>query len=152
MSVQHAISTVCTFTGEGQLGAGAVEFRTPLDQLFDTQRPFFNEHACRFGIDDAVAGVERVLEMKLDLVFIAEGNGDAALGISGVALGMLSFDDDKHTSRRSEFDRGTKAGHSSSDNHEVRFFGNGGHGETGSRIERKSCREVRCAENRVSSW
>ncbi len=38
MRVQNAVAAVRSFAAEGELGALAVKFRTPLNEFFDTLR------------------------------------------------------------------------------------------------------------------
>src|SRR5215510_15317547 len=77
--VQNARPTVCGFAREGKLRAGAVEFGAPFDELRDVFRAFFDEKRDGFGSAQTVSGIDSVLLMQADFVFIAEGDGDAAL-------------------------------------------------------------------------
>ena len=67
------------FAGEGELGASAVEFSSPFDELRDVFRAFFEEHSDVFGPAKTVAGINGVLLVQTDFVFVAEGYRDAAL-------------------------------------------------------------------------
>ena len=79
MRVQDAVTAVCAFTSESQLGAFAIEFRAPLKQFLDAFRPFFHQYLGGIGVAQAIAGIECVLEMKADLVFVAECGGNTSL-------------------------------------------------------------------------
>ena len=91
VGVQNAVAAVRAFARERELGSGAIELRAPLDQLFDARRTFFDQHARGFLVDQAVAGVERVLQMQRNFVFIAEGGGDSALRVLRVGFGHLTL-------------------------------------------------------------
>ena len=67
MSVQHAVAAVRAFAGEGDLGAGAIELRAPLDQLFDARRAFFDQDARGFFVAQSIAGLQRVFQMQTEL-------------------------------------------------------------------------------------
>jgi hypothetical protein len=79
MCVQNAIAAVCALPAKSKFGALAVELRAPLDQLLNAIGGIFDKDGCRLRVTQAVAGVERVLQMKADFIFIAERSGDPAL-------------------------------------------------------------------------
>ena len=108
--VQDAGAAVSGFTSEGKFGAGAIEFGAPLDKLSNVLGAFFDEKSYRFGAAEAIAGVERVLFVEADFVFVAEGYGDAALrpGSSGVA--EMGFGEDQDAAGAAEFNRGAQTG------------------------------------------
>src|SRR5579859_1570946 len=85
--VKNARTAVRRFAGEGEFCAGPVEFRAPFDELRDVLRTFFDKERDGFGAAKAIAGVDRVLLVQADFVFVAEGHGNAALrpGGGGVA-------------------------------------------------------------------
>ncbi len=89
--MQNAVAAVRAFAGERDLGSGAIELRAPLDQLLDARRTFFDQHARGFFVDQAVAGLQRVFQMKPDFVVIAERGGDSALRVLRVGLGDLAL-------------------------------------------------------------
>ena len=63
-----------------QLGHdGLAGVRAPLDQLFDALRTFFHQYLDGIGIAQPIARIECVLEMKADLVFVAERGGNSSL-------------------------------------------------------------------------
>src|SRR6266702_4088326 len=77
--VQDAVTAVRALTSKSQLGAFAVEFRAPLNQLLEALRTFFHQHFGGIGVAQPIAGVECVLEMKADLVFVAERGRNSSL-------------------------------------------------------------------------
>ena len=119
LGVQDTRAAVRTLTGERQLGPGAVEFRSPGNQLLDALGAFLHQHLGRFGVAEAVAGVERVLKVEADFVFVAEGRGNPALGILGVGFRQLAFGEHEHTSGGGELDGGPQTGHTSSHDYEI---------------------------------
>ena len=109
MSVKNARAAVSGFAGKGKLGARAVELGTPFDELGDVARTFFDKKGDGFGIAEAVTGVDGVLFVKADLVFVAEGDGDAALRVGGGGFTEIGFCEDQHTAGLAEFDCGADA-------------------------------------------
>ncbi len=79
MSMQNAVAAVRGLAGKGQLGAFAVKLRAPVNKFLDAFRPLFHQDARRVGVHNAVAGLDGVLEVQADLIFIAQGDGDPAL-------------------------------------------------------------------------
>ena len=80
MSMKNARTTVRGFAGESELGASAIEFGAPFDELSDVLGTFFDEQGHGFVAAEAISGGEGVLLVQADFVFVAEGHGDAALG------------------------------------------------------------------------
>ncbi len=80
MRVQDAVTAVRAFPTEGEFGALAIEFCAPLNQFVDAFGRVFHQHLGSFGIAQAIAGLQRVLEVKTDLVFVAECGRNTALG------------------------------------------------------------------------
>ena len=54
VSVKNARAAVCGFAREGELGAGAVELRAPLDELADVFGPLFDKQGNGFRAAKAV--------------------------------------------------------------------------------------------------
>src|SRR6266702_636740 len=112
MRVQHSIAAMCAFAGERQLGALAVELRTPLDQLLNACWTFFDQHAGGVRITQTVAGIQRVLQVEADFIFIAQGRGNSTLRILCVALVPLTFGKAEHGPMAAQFDCGAHSGNS----------------------------------------
>src|SRR2546430_7964106 len=72
MCVQDAVTTVCAFARESQLGAFAVEFRAPLNQFLDALRTFFYQYLGSIGVAQPIARIECVLVIKADPASVAE--------------------------------------------------------------------------------
>ena len=121
MGVQHAIAAVRAFAGEGDLGAGAIELRAPLDELLDARRAFLDQDARGLFVHQAIAGFQRVFQMKTDFVIIAERGGDAALRILRVRFGDFAFREAKHASRGRQFHRSAQAGDARAYDDEIGF-------------------------------
>ncbi len=121
MSVQHAVAAVRAFARERDLGAGAVELGAPLHQLLDARRTFFDQHARGFFVHQAVAGLQRVFQMKRNFVVIAERGGDSALRILRVGFGDLTLGEAENAAGGSEFHRGAQSGNTRANNDEIGF-------------------------------
>ena len=67
--------------GECEFRALAIELSAPLNQLLNPLWPFFHQDFRCLGVYQSVAGVDGVLQMQADLVFVAEGYCDSTLGI-----------------------------------------------------------------------
>ena len=111
MGVQDAGAAMRGFAREGELGAGAIELGAPLDELGDVLGTFFDEERDRFGTAEAIAGVESVLFVEADFVFVAEGDGDAALRPSGGGIAEIGFGEHQDAAGGAEFDGGTQTGY-----------------------------------------
>ena len=127
MSVQHAVAAVRALARKSNLGAGAIELRAPLDQLFDARRTFFDQHARRFFVAQTVAGPEGVFQMQPDFVVIAKGSGDATLRITRVRLRDLALGQAEDAACRSELHRGAQAGNARANHDEIGFGGKSWH-------------------------
>src|SRR5689334_19656976 len=91
MSVQDAVTAVCTFAAEGELGAVSVEFRAPLNQFFNAIGSFLDENLRGLGIAKAIPSRKGVLQVQADLVFVAQSSRNSTLcpvciGISDLLL------------------------------------------------------------------
>ena len=118
--MQDAIAAVRAFAGQHELPVFAVEVRTPAQQFLHALRAFLHQHARRFAIHQAIAGVDGVFQMQRDVFFAAHRDGDAALRVVGVrfAEGFLGHDQDAG-SVRSQANRGAQAGDACADDDEV---------------------------------
>ena len=81
--VHHAAHRVRALAAEHDLAVDAVEARADLHELAHAVRALADQHAHGLRVAQAGAGVDRVLEVQLGRVGLAEGGGDAALGEEG---------------------------------------------------------------------
>ena len=108
--MQDAGAAVCGFASEGKFGASAIEFGTPFDELSNVLRALFDQKSHGFGTAEAIACVERVLFVQADFVFIAEGDGDAALRPGGGGVAEIGFGEDQDAAGAAEFNGGAQTG------------------------------------------
>ena len=87
--VDDAVAAVRGLAAERHLAVDAVEGHAEAHEVGDAVRGFGGEDARRFGVDQAGAGVQRVLEMQLGAVVGANCGRDAALRVLRVASSML---------------------------------------------------------------
>ena len=132
VGVEDAGAAVSGFAGEGELGAGAIEFGAPFDELGDVLGTFFDEESDCFGAAKAVTGVESVLLVKADFVFVAECDGNTALRPGRGGIAEIGFGEDQDTARGAEFDGGAQTGNAGADDGIVSLIGlcGGSHGES----------------------
>src|SRR5208283_2027438 len=128
VGVEDAGTAVGGFTGEGELGAGAIKFGAPFDDLSDVLGAFFDEESDGVGAAQAVAGVEGVLFVEADFVYVAESDGDAALGVSGGGFGKIGLGEDQDGAGLAELDGGAHARDSGTDDEVIGLVGFGGVG------------------------
>src|SRR5208283_269947 len=131
VGVEDAGTAVGGFTGEGELGAGAIEFGAPFDELGDVVGAFFDEESDDVGAAEAVTGVEGVLFVEADFVFVAEGDGDAALGVGGSGFGKIGLGEDEDGAGFAELDGGAHAGDAGTDDEVIGLAGFGGMSHVG---------------------
>ena len=106
VGVQDAVAAVRAFPAEGELGALAIEFGAPLNQFVDALGSVFHQHLGRFGIAKAIAGLQRVLQVKTDLVLVAERGRDATLGPLRVRFRDFALGQHEDRARCRQFDGG----------------------------------------------
>ena len=121
VSVQDAAAAMRALARECDLRTGAIEFRAPLDQLFDARRTFFHQDARGFLVAKAVAGLQRVFEMQPNFVVVAECRCDTTLRVLGVRLRDLALGEAKHATRGGKFHRRAQAGDTRANNDEIGF-------------------------------
>ena len=109
--VENTRTAMGGFAGEGKLGAGTVEFGAPFDELVDVLRAFFDEERDRFGAAKTITGVEGVLFVQADFVFVGEGDSDAALGPGSGGIAEIGLGQDENAAGGAEFDGGAQTGH-----------------------------------------
>jgi hypothetical protein len=110
MGVQDAVAAVCSFATEGQLGAMAIEFRAPLNQFLDSQRRILDQNFRCLQVAQAVAGLQRILQVKTDLVFIAERGRNPALRPLRIRVGDFAFRQDDYAPGRGQLNGRTQPG------------------------------------------
>ena len=91
MSMQDAVAAVCGLTRKGQPSTLAVKLRTPVNKFLDALRSFFYQDARCIGIHNSVPGLNSVLQVQADFVFIAQRDGDSALCVLRIGFGQLLF-------------------------------------------------------------
>ena len=104
MRVENARTAVSCLASKGKLGARAIEFSAPFDQLRDVLWTFFDEECNGFRATEAVTGVQRVLLVKTDFIFVAECYGDAALCPGSGGIAEIGFCEDKNGTCGTQFD------------------------------------------------
>ena len=98
-----------SFAGEGKLRARAIKFGAPFDELRDVLGAFFDEKRHGFGTAEAITGVDGVLFVEADLVFVAEGYGNAALRPSSGGIAEIGFGENQDAAGAAEFNGGAQA-------------------------------------------
>src|ERR1700747_1835784 len=106
--VEDPRAAVRGFTREGKFGAGTIEFGAPFDELINVRRAFFDEKRHGLRAADTVSGVERVLFMETDFVFVAECHGDAALRPGGGGVTEIGFGEDEDAAGAAELNGGAQ--------------------------------------------
>ena len=74
-----------------------------------------------FRVAQPVAGVQRVLQVQADFVFIAERGGDSALRPLRIGVSDFPLGQHNHAAGRRQFDGGAQPGNSGANHQEVRF-------------------------------
>ena len=110
MCVENARTAVSRFASKGKLGARAIEFGAPFDKLRDVLGAFFDEKGYGFRATEAVPGVQRVLLVKADFVFITECYRDAALRPGRGGIAEIGFCEDQNGTCGTEFDSSAQPG------------------------------------------
>src|SRR5215470_3275976 len=80
MRVQNPITAVRALATECQLCTFAIELRAPRNQLLNSLRCVLDQNTRRCWIAQPVAGIQRVLEMQADFIFVAKRRGNSSLG------------------------------------------------------------------------
>jgi len=94
VGVEDAGTAVSGFAGEGELGAGTINFGAPYDELGNVPGAFFDEESNGIWVAETVAGGEGVLLVEADFVFVAESDGGATAGVGGGGFGEIGFGED----------------------------------------------------------
>lgn len=93
MRMQKASAAMSALGSKSQLCA--MGGRSPPDQFFNSLRSLFDQNLDRGRIAQPVAGLDRVLQMQSDLVFVAEDRCDPP----HFTMRSRSLRQDEHTSR-----------------------------------------------------
>jgi 3-dehydroquinate synthase len=120
-SVQNPAAAMHAFVGEGQFGAVTIEFRAPLNEFFDTLRGFLQQRFDGVGIAQAIACAERVLQMKMDFVFVTERRGRAALCRWRGGAVDLPFVQDDHSACSGQLNGCPQPGNAGANHQEIGF-------------------------------
>jgi hypothetical protein len=101
--MEQAAALVSGFGAEDKLRSASV--RSPGNQFLDPLGSFFHQNLNRRGIAQAVAGIECVLQMERNFVFVAQYGAQSVLRRRAMRLGYLFFREDEHTSGSRQFNR-----------------------------------------------
>ncbi len=126
--VQNPRTAVRRLSRERQLGSRAVELGSPIDKLRDVPGPFLHQRRNGFRAAEAVSGVDGVLLMQPDLVFVAQGDCDSALRVCGRGFAQVRFCEHQHVSRTAQLDGSAQPRYSRADYGIVHVIGFGGRG------------------------
>ena len=119
--VQHATHGVRAFAAERGRAVGvAIEVGAPVEELAHVVRPLVDEHLDRRHVAQAGAGLERVVAVQVDAVVGPQRRGNAALRVSGVALGAVGLGDQQDRAVRHQVNGRTQAGDAAADHDEIR--------------------------------
>jgi len=95
--VQHPPHRVRGLASEGEAAArAALEGRPPFDQLVDASRTFLSQDRDGLFVAQAVASANRIRRVQRRGVIVADGGGDAALRVAGIALRGFGFRQDEN--------------------------------------------------------
>jgi hypothetical protein len=117
--MQNSGTAVRRFTGEAQAASAAIKFGAPRNQFLNALRTFFYKHPRGFHIHQSISGLDGVLQVKLNFVIVAQGNGDTALCVLRVAFGDFALGDHQYTTGVGKSDGGAQSRDTTSDYDEV---------------------------------
>ena len=127
MGMQNTVSAVSPLAPESELGSVTIELSTPGNQFLDPLGGIFHQNTRSGFVAQAIAGVEGVLEMQADFVFVAESCGNSSLRKLRAGVGDFTLDEHDNASGGREFDGGTQPGDSGANDEKVRLRGVGWH-------------------------
>ena len=116
---QDTASAVRAFCGKGKLSADLVKFRAPGDEFLNTCRPFLYQDARRVFPTKLMSGPNRIGEMQVHIIFGLQGNGDASLGVHGVALEPAAFCHNEDMPETSQLNRRAQSRNPASDDEKI---------------------------------
>src|ERR1041385_7659069 len=117
--VQDSVAAVRRFARERQLCALAVELRSPVNQLLDSVRSFLHQNVRRIRVNNPIPGIDGVLQVQADLVFVAERNPDSALGILRGGFRKFLLRQHQHLACFSQRNGRAQPGHAGSHDDEI---------------------------------
>src|SRR5690349_18475273 len=117
--MENSIAAMRAFAPEGEFGAFAIKLRAPGDQLFNALGRFLDKDLCRLGIAEPIPRVERVLQVKADLVLVAERRSYAALRILRAGICDLAFRQHQDASGGRKLNGRAQSGDSGSNDEKV---------------------------------
>src|ERR1019366_6174656 len=121
VGVEHAAAAMRSLASKRDLRAGAIELGTPRDELLDTGWAFFHQDARGLFIAQAVAGLERIFQVKTDFIVIAKGGGDTTLRVLRVGFRDLTFRQTQDAARGRKFYRGPQTRDARTHDDEIGF-------------------------------
>jgi hypothetical protein len=120
--MEYAAPAMSSFPGEEEPGSFTVECGSPLNELLDGRWRFFDKSVDSGDITKTISGNESVVFVEFHFIVIAEGGGNAALGIFRRRFAEAILGDDENAARRSQLYGGTKTCYAGTDNYEVGLY------------------------------
>src|SRR5258708_15725226 len=105
MRVQNPRTAVRGLARKRQLRSRPVELCPPFNELRDVLRTFLDQQSYSFRTAQAVAGLDGVLLVQSDFIFVGEGHSDPSLCPSRRRIAQIGFRQNQHTSARAQLDR-----------------------------------------------
>jgi len=93
----------------------------PRDEFLDTGRAFFHQDARGFFVAQAVAGLERIFQVKTDFIVIAKGRRRYHLRVLRVGFRDLTFRQTQNAARGRKFYRGPQTRDACTHDDEIGF-------------------------------
>jgi 3-dehydroquinate synthase len=116
--MKNTAAAMRAFVRKEKLRPFTIELGSPVDQLLDRVWTFLDEHSNCLAIAKAGSGIQGVLFVEVDLVIIAEGRGDAALGILRRGLAQAVLGDNQYGTRPGKLNGSPQSGHAGT-HHEI---------------------------------
>lgn len=91
----------------------------PGHQFLNISRAFFDEDANGLGIAQSGSRSQRIFIVQLDLIVVAEDDGDASLRVFGARFGETVFGEDENTTDTSQFNGCPQASNAAADDDEI---------------------------------
>ena len=115
VSVQDSRAAVRGLSCKRQFRSRAVEFRAPCDELGDVLRAFFDKQGYGVRAAQTIAGIEGVLFVQSDFIFVGKGYGDTTLRPGRRRIAQIGFCENQHASRCAQLDRRAQTGDAAAD-------------------------------------